>query len=104
MAITYMWRVKSLNKDSDSNVIQVFWDKMGHNENGATGTFAGVTSFENVDSNAEGYIPFNDLTEADVLSWVQAEVVDAYEETVNARIQKQIDNMTAVVTPMPWEQ
>jgi hypothetical protein len=53
---------------------------------------------------ADPFVAFADLTEADVLGWIQGVVVDDYEVHVNGVIQQQID---AIVTPvtepdLPW--
>ena len=50
------------------------------------------------------FIPFEQLTEADVLTWIQAVVVDHYEQHVNEKIQEQIDaSLNPVVdATLPW--
>ena len=50
------------------------------------------------------FIPFDQLTEADVLSWIQAVVVGDYENHVNEKIQEQIDvSLNPVVdATLPW--
>ena len=103
MAITYTWKVTGLKKNTDGTVVQTYWQKIGTDENNKQGTFSGATPFAG-DPAAEGYIAFESLTEADVLSWIQAIVVGGYEEHVNAQIQKQIDQQINVVeeAAMPW--
>lgn len=103
MAITYTWKVTGLKKNTDGTVVQTYWQKIGTDENGNEGTFSGATPFSG-DPSAEGYVPFENLTEADVLGWVQGVVVGGYEEHVNAQIQKQIDQKISVVeeAAMPW--
>lgn len=109
MAITYTWEVTGLKKkDEGSNtdaVVQTYWTKTGTDDDGNTGVFSGATPFSSVD--ADPFIPFADLTEANVLSWIKAEAdVDgsSYQEHINAQIQKQIDDqITPVVdADMPW--
>lgn len=102
MDITYTWEVTAIKKDAIESVVQVYWNKTGTIPNGRTGSFAGATPFNNADPNAEDYIPFSNLTEADVLGWVQEVVVDSYEEHVNAQIKKQIENQVIVDAEMPW--
>lgn len=101
MAMTYIWAVTGIKKNADESVVQTYWKKTGTDEDGNTGSFSGATPFE-ADPSAEGYIPFADLTEADVLGWIQAVVVGSYEEHVNSQIQKQINSQVIVDADMPW--
>lgn len=103
MALTYTWKVTGLKKNTDGTVVQTYWQKIGTDENDNQGTFSGATPFSG-DPEAEGYVAFEDLTEADVLGWIQGVVVGEYETHVNAQIQKQIDQKINVVeeAAMPW--
>lgn len=101
MTMTYSWKVTSIKKDPNDSVVQTYWEKKGVDEDGNEGMFAGATPFT-ADPNAEGYIPFANLTEADVLNWIQAVVVGDYEEHVNSQIQRQIDEKTITEADMPW--
>ena len=98
----YTWSVTSLKHNAAQSVVQVYWTKTGTDTGGNVGTFSGTTPFDDPDPTAEGYIAFADLTEADVLGWVQALVVDGYEAHVNRIIQKRIDSASIVDTGMPW--
>jgi hypothetical protein len=102
MAITYTWAVTGIKNNADQSVVQTYWTKTGTDSDGNVGTFSGATPFDNADPSADGYIAFADLTEADVLGWIQAVVVDGYEEHVNGQIQKQIDSLVVVDAAMPW--
>lgn len=110
MAITYTWKITGLKtKDvSDSKagaVVQTYWEKTGTDENGNTGMFAGATPFTVDPTDDSGpFIPFDQLTEADVLAWIQAVVVGDYERHINDKIQQQIDEKIKPVVDaqMPW--
>lgn len=110
MTIEYTWKITSLKiKDISDNkpkaVVQTYWQKIGTDENGNTGIFSGATPFT-IDSNDEDgpFIPFENLTEEDVLSWIKTIVVGSYEEHVNGKIAEQIADKIAPVTEakMPW--
>lgn len=109
MAITYTWEVTGIRTTTLNNtpnvVVQTYWRKIGEDENGLRGTFNGATPFSS-DSMPAGttFIPFEQLTEADVLSWIKAIVVDSYEEHVNGQILKQINDAKnpIVDAPLPW--
>ena len=106
MAITYTWEVTSLKtKTEGSNadaVVQTYWKKTGTDDAGNVGSFTGATPFSS--ANTENFVPFADLTETVVLGWIQAIVVDSYEEHVNEKIQEQIDEQVTPVVEqdMPW--
>lgn len=102
MAITYTWAVTGIKNNADQSVVQTYWTKTGTDSDGNVGTFSGATPFDNADPSADGYIAFDNLTEADVLGWIQAVVVDGYEDHVNGQIQKQIDSLVVVDADMPW--
>lgn len=102
MSTTYTWTVTGLRNTADGTVVQTYWEKTGTDADGNSGTFVGATPFDNGDPTDPDYIAFADLTEADVLGWIQAEVVDAYEEHVNAEIQRRIDEVSTSDAALPW--
>lgn len=86
-------------------VVQTYWQKIGTDENGNTGTFSGATPFTVDPTDESGpFIPFDQLTEEDVLTWIKSIVVGSYEEHVNGQIQKQIDEKVTPITDaaLPW--
>jgi hypothetical protein len=109
MAITYTWKVTSLKtKTEGANqdaVVQTYWQKTGTDESGNTGTFSGATPFTSTTmTNGNTFIPFSQLTEEIVLTWIKGIVIDGYEEHVNNKIKQQIDQKLSPVneTQMPW--
>jgi hypothetical protein len=109
MAITYTWKVTSLKTKTEganqNAVVQTYWNKIGTDEAGNTGTFSGATPFTSTTmTNGNTFVPFSELTEAIVLTWIKAVVTGGYEEHVNGQIQKQIDTKISPVSEasMPW--
>jgi hypothetical protein len=108
MAVTYSWKVTGLKTTTVANtsdvVVQTYWKKIG-TEGDLDGEFSGATPFSsnNMPANTS-FIPFSDLTEDDVLTWIKAVVVGQYEEHVNEQIQKQIDDKKnpVVDATLPW--
>ena len=107
MAIAYTWEITSLKtKTEGSNadaVVQTYWKKIGTDSvSSETGEFSGATPLSSAD--VESFTAFADLTEANVLAWIQAVVVGSYEEHVNAQILKQINEKITPVSEsaMPW--
>lgn len=104
--ITYTWKVtgvKTRHQDGVPGfVFQTYWTKTGVDENGNEGTFTGATPF--VHDEGTELIPFEQLTEAIVLGWIQEKVVGDYENHVNEQINKQIAaKANPVEEPsLPW--
>jgi hypothetical protein len=108
MAVTYTWEVTGLKTTTLNNtpnvVVQTYWKKIG-TDGEHTGTFSGATPFS-ADTMPAGttFVPFEQLDEATVLSWIQAVVVGSYDEHVNGKIQEQIDILLnpVVDSTLPW--
>jgi hypothetical protein len=105
MALTYTWKIKSLKKQDDPSaelndiIVQTYWECTGTDSANNSGTFHGATPFEPDQVDPDNFTTYEDLTEAQVLSWVQ-DVVESnpsYKAHIDEQIQKQID---AVVRPM----
>ena len=108
MAIEYTWEVTGIKVTSVANtdnvVVQTYWKKTGTDGN-HTGSFSGATPFS-ADTIPAGttFIPFDQLTEADVLTWIKGVVVGQYEQHVNDAIQREIDKSKnpVVDATLPW--
>jgi len=110
MTISYEWRITGLKtKDFDikpASIVQTYWQKIGtDSETGHTGTFSGATPFTVDPTDESGpFIPFGQLTEADVIAWIKTIVVGEYERHVNEHIQKEIDGKVTPIkeAKLPW--
>ena len=106
----YTWKItglktKDVATDKPSAVVQTYWQKIGTDENGNEGTFSGATPFTVDPTDDSGpFKPFNELTEADIIAWIQTVVVGGYEEHVNGKIAEQIEQKIKPVTDakLPW--
>ena len=105
MALTYTWAITSLKKTTDGSVdnfvVQSTWNCTGTDEDGDSGTFNGATPFPLDSLDPVTFIPYEDLTEADVLGWIEAVVVGSYKEHVDAQINKQIALIKDPVVEVP---
>lgn len=107
--IEYTWKITGLKtKDIDgkpSAICQTYWQKTGTDENGNQGTFQGATPFTIDATDTSGpFKPFDELTEDDILTWIKNVVVGDYEQHVNAKIAKQIEQKIAPIVDvkLPW--
>lgn len=115
MALTYTWAITSLKKTTDvalgidNVVVQSTWTCTGTDEDGDSGTFSGATPFPLSTVDPATFIPYEDLTEAEVLGWIQAVVVGPYKDHVDEQINKQIALVKDPVVNVPegefpWEE
>lgn len=111
MTITYTWKIDDLKVvDPDPStpdaIVHATWTKTGTDENGLTGQFLGATPINTDDIDPATFVPFEDLTEELVLSWVQAEILKHPEYTnhINTKIQEQINRKALNITDKraPW--
>jgi hypothetical protein len=96
--------MKATTVGTEANyVIQTYWTKTGTDENGNTGVFSGATPLTPNPEQTD-FVPFDQLTQEIVLSWIQPVVTDSYENHVNGVIAKQIADKIAPVTEpaLPW--
>jgi hypothetical protein len=104
--MTYTWKIIGVKttdtEDVTDAIVQTYWEKIGTDADGTTGTFSGATPFLPALINPETFIPYTELTEEIVLGWIQNVVVGSYEEHVNEKIQNQI-NLKSIKEPnLPW--
>jgi hypothetical protein len=111
----YTWKIKSLIKqntnDLDNVIVGTRWTVTGTNEDGITGEFQGATPLELNSVNPGSFTPFEELTETQVLGWIQSKVSGSaptsYWDHISERINKQIDEKANVKidvneTELPW--
>jgi hypothetical protein len=108
MALTYEWKLRWLKKANienfDSVVVQTHWDCIATDEDGDTGIFGGSTTFDTSDIDGDGFIAYEELTEENVLSWIQATFVGDYKDHVDGELMKQINDKKMAVVEVPESQ
>ena len=99
MAIEYTWTISTLERElADGGVIVAHWRCTASDGNYSASSY-GTAGFS-ADPEAEGFVPYEDLTEADVLAWVWESVdKDATEAALEARIEADKNPTTATGTP-----
>jgi hypothetical protein len=110
--LTYVYTVTSLKvqnePDYPQTVVQTYWKLTGTDENGNSGSFNGATPFTYDPADASGpFVPFADLTEADVIGWISGVVNGdpVYKAHIDEMIAYQIGlKINPVVEePLPWD-
>ncbi len=109
--MNYEWTVTNLTSatifDLNNVVINVKWTCKGTDENGNFGSFYGATPLTTQDIDPATFVPFDQLTEELVLSWVQLIVINNKEywqhiqKVINTEIVKKSENINPNA-PLPW--
>jgi len=101
MAVT--WTISTLERNTDDGVVVAHWrasdsETVGEVEH--SGSSYGSCGFT-PDSTADGYTAYADITEAQVIGWVKADVdADAIEASIAAQIAD--SKAPAISTGVPW--
>lgn len=94
MSMTYAWALTSLKKADTEGlagvIIQTHWTCTGTDEGGDEGIFSGATPFNPAEVDPDNFTAYEDLTEAQVLGWIEAVVTGTYWDHVEGQIAKQI--------------
>lgn len=113
MAITNTWSVSNMvHQDSDGGVITVYWSMVAQNDSGPESATEGGKLRLTPDPSSPDYIPYADLTEADVLGWVYNSLIEGDETATEAKerieadrtakVQGQIDRAASQSDGVPW--
>lgn len=112
MALTYTWKITNLKKMDEVEglpnvVVHARWTRTGVDEDGNEGVFQGATPLRLPESGSGNFTDFDDLTEEQVIEWIQGEVLgmNGYEEHIVGQIMKQINakkNPVIDVPLLPW--
>jgi hypothetical protein len=100
MAITYNWTIANLEHNvADGGVIVAHW-RVTAEDGEYTASAYGTAGFT-PDPTAAGFVPYADLTEADVLAWVWGSVD---KDEMEANLAQQIADQKAPATQsgLPW--
>ena len=114
MAITYTWTIPTLEHEiSDGGVFLIYWSMVAQSD--GTPSYSATEGGKlrtTPDASASDFIPYADLTEADVLGWVYdslivddetaAEAKARIEADRTAKVQKQIDAAATTASGTPW--
>jgi len=101
MAVT--WTISTLERNTDDGVVVAHWrasdsETVGEVEH--SGSSYGTCGFT-PDADADGYTAYADITEAQVIGWVKADVdADAIEASIASQIAD--SKAPAITVGVPW--
>ena len=98
------WTISSLDRALPDGVVLTAHWRVSKTQDGHTGSVYGTVSFPAKDPADPTFIPYDGLTEAQVIQWVKdamgANQVSAYEAAVQGQIDAQINPTKA--SGVPW--
>jgi hypothetical protein len=97
MSTTFTWRIVQMERQASNDYVTLAnWQLTGANGN-VIESLHGQTSFSEV---AE-FIPYDSLTEEQVLEWIKSQLdIPALEAVLDARIDQQLNPPT--IKGLPW--
>ena len=114
MAINCTWSVNDMtHKDADGGVILVYWSCVAASDGDpAYSSTEGGKLRLTYDASASDFIPYADLTEADVLGWVYDSLKEGDETADEAKVrietdrtekaQAKVDRASSQSNGLPW--
>ena len=118
MSYTYTYKVDSLKIKDETNhegatlnkaVYQTYWTITGTNAAGQEASWSGATPFTAANVPAGSFKSFEDLVEADVVSWIRNVVENdaGYLAHINERLDKEIEDkfgtsVNVESSSLPW--
>ena len=107
MSTTYAWTINSMYtiQQPDPNyVVNVNWTLTGV-DGATTASIGGNTVFDSTQGSS--FVPYDQLTEATVIGWVQASLGEQGIANYEANVQGQINSIlnppvSPANTPLPW--
>lgn len=122
MSIQYSFVIRQINSQTVGNiqdaVSHIHFDYVGTDENGRSSFCQGVVPFQLVEHtfqdsegtktipsvlDADNFIPYDDITEEQVLTWIQdnipTETINTFQEIISAKLNETGDNKNY----LPWQ-
>ena len=98
------WNISELNRSLPDGVVLTAHWRVSATDGDASGSVYGTISFPAKDPADPGFVPYDSLTEAQVVGWVKeemgADTVAAHEAAVQAQIEAQ--KHPVIVAGVPW--
>lgn len=98
------WNISQLDRSLPDGVVMTAHWRVSDSDGDAHGTVYGTISFPAKDPSEPDFIPYDNLTEAQVIGWVKdamgVDTVAAHEAAVQAQIDAQLNPASAA--GVPW--
>lgn len=93
------FNIETLERNTDDGVVVVHWQANKAQGENVAYSYGSINFTP--DPSSEGYVPYDDLTQATVIGWVQAAIdTDALEALLDADLAEQAS--PSIITGTPW--
>ena len=109
--MTYSWTIVNLETIDQVNgdgvtlsnaVVKIQWVKTGTADGGSKGSVVGFHKLTAASVGEADFVGFSDLTEAQVIGWLEAGISTELMNSYNTSIQDKIDRQGAGSRAIPW--
>jgi len=109
--MNYTWEILKLgtldqtNSDGDvlaDAIISIKWKKIATNDANIKASFVGKTALDVSDTSAADYIDLDDVTKADVISWIEGTMTESEINNINKILAKKLETETMTTFKPDW--
>lgn len=108
--IRHIWSVTGLRTATNDKVrnaiAEVFWEVTGTDANGNEGKYSGSTQFNFMDKNPDSLVPYDDLTEQEIIGWIKGAIGERQMDHINGQITLDIQIKKSTISmessTLPW--
>lgn len=109
--MTYTWEILKLgtldqtNSDGDvlaDAIISIKWKKIVTNDANKKATFVGKTTLDVTDTSLADYVDLDDVTKANVVSWIEESMSEAEINNINNILSKKLEIETMTTFKPDW--
>lgn len=99
----YIWKIAQLERTAETGAVVTAHWRVTAQDGDYTASAYGSETFTSPDPESENFVPFEDLTEADVLGWVwNKEGFGKEQIEANLAAQIETEKNPPVVPGLPW--
>lgn len=109
--MNYQWRIVRLGLSDELNtdgvvlenaIVNVRWKRIATDDAGNSASYIGSTNLSAKDVSEADFITLDDVTEANVLSWVQNSLSDTDINTINNVLERKIESQKVRIRKPNW--
>ena len=109
--MNFSWQIVSLETKDQTNdegatlqnaVVRVVWKRVGTDSEGVSHTFLGNSWFSAESTAADDFIPYFDLTESNIISWIETKLTAHEVGKIDDIITNRINKKNTIVRTPHW--
>ncbi len=110
--MNYSWQILKIGTRDETNnqgqllensVVYVHWKKIATDESGNVATFLGESKFTSVDVAADSFIAIDNVTKAEVVSWIEESLSETEKKTIDTVLARKLEKNSMKTFIPNWE-